>query len=91
MNYTKGPWHIIETNSIKNKDQKDYLLANSTPYIHGYFLGTMKNEDLALIAAAPDLFEAAQKVVNMLVEQNQSCNAEVLMLENALSKARGLE
>jgi len=89
--FTKGPWHIIDIRT-KDKAKPEYFLANSTPHVHGYFKGEMKDADLSLIAAAPDMFEALEACLALLQDPNadefSANNMEAKLIE-VIKKAQG--
>lgn len=95
--FTPGPWHIIETRSMRGKEQNDFLLANKTPHVHGVLSGPMSNGDLSLITAAPDLIEALCAVTEALecrLEElglDPSDSPDILQSRKAIAKALQLE
>lgn len=96
MKYTKGPWHVIETNNMRDKKQKAYLLANPTPHIHGYIDGAMSDADLRLIVAAPEMLEAIEYILKEVTNLSGTGENDghigwrhINKLRDAISKAKG--
>jgi len=91
-NFTKAPWHIIE-NTGEHTGMTEYFLANSTPHIHGYFQGKMKDADLSLIVAAPEMFETLEACLALLQDPNadefSANNMEAKLIE-IIKKAKGV-
>jgi len=79
--FTKGPW------SIKNGDLKSRHMYQIVGPLH--IANTARMEDLNLVAAAPDMYEALKYCLDCLGNEHalpSDCIAEV---DNALAKARG--
>ncbi len=85
--HTSGPWHLIETKNLRNPELSCYLLANKNPYIHGTLDGVIP-QDAALIAAAPEMLEALERVFRGLPANYDGPMME--QVESVIKKAKGL-
>ena len=97
MNHTPGPWSIHETKgnggNISDRveiagpeeGRRKHLVAS----IYGFKLPEGQ-ATARLIAAAPELFEALENLIDFLVHGKKNCQA-ILRAKAALAKARGDE
>lgn len=84
--HTKGPWEI------DNREESDFVFVNNE---WGGEIAKLSKDayyclgDARLIAAAPDLLSACQRVREQLLEQGFVNAYEGAMLEAAIAKAEG--
>lgn len=94
MSYTKGPWKTDpECGHETVVDESGRLIADCA--IFGLDRGEIGNREIArLIAAAPDLLEAAYSALNM-IEQDECAHGRTYgagnLLRAAIAKATGAE
>lgn len=93
MKYTPGPWQWWTSNSFLRLSSqatgKDGGVIDSYVMRDGHQSLRVSKEDMALIAAAPDLLEALQNIVKTLDEAG--CEAATVEAKAAISKALGEE
>lgn len=99
--YTKGPWEWWTSNSFLRLSSaytgKDGGVIDSYVMSDGHSSLSVKHDDMALIAAAPELLEALQEVVKAMrqyemdVDESAPYKHRKMMekAELALSKALG--
>lgn len=97
MNYTPGPWQWWTSNSFLRLSSqatgKDGDVIDSFKMSDGATSLSVKVDDMHLIAAAPDLLEALQAMLNKAYKQNWNDQYpdEVSKAQAAISKALGEE
>jgi hypothetical protein len=79
--FTKGPW------SIKNGDLKSRHMYQIVGPLH--IANTAKMEDLNLVAASPDMFEALEYCLENLGDEYALPLECIREAKAALAKARG--
>jgi hypothetical protein len=62
-NRTPGPWRYKHVDYLVDNDNGTYEVTNSDSKYHYWIAHTLKESDARLIAAAPDLLEAAKLTV----------------------------
>ncbi|WP_368526235.1 hypothetical protein [Enterobacter asburiae] len=96
MKHTPGPWQWWTSNSFLRLSSqatgKDGGVIDSYVMRDGHPSLRVSKEDMALIAAAPDLIEALQELV-FLYEHDEGCRelTEYKRAKIAISKALGEE
>lgn len=88
MNYTKSPWHTIEVSPMNEKRKSVNYLCNKSAHLHAIIEGA-SDDDLRLISAAPDLFEALEMVLNNNKVMNALDRSTATRIMNAISLVRG--
>jgi len=99
-NHTPGPWEINEeeyyplnlhVHSIRVKDTNEEI-CDTAYWTHKENLGESRCNAL-LIAAAPDLLKALERIMGKAYKQNWNDNypEEVAQAEAAIDKANGLK
>ncbi len=97
MNYTPGPWKWWASNSFLRLSSqatgKDGGVIDSYVMKDCHSSLIVSKEDMNLIAAAPDLLNALQAMLNKAYKQNWNDHypAEVSKAQSAISKALGEE
>ena len=97
MNYTPGPWKWWTSNSFLRLSSqatgKDGGVIDSYVMKDGHSSLIVSKEDMNLIAAAPDLLNALQAMLNKAYKQNWNDHQpdEVSKAQSAISKALGEE
>ncbi|CAH3573158.1 TPA: hypothetical protein ACOEP1_004516 [Enterobacter kobei] len=83
---TRGPWHVMRGDVL---DKNGRMVA----CIEGFCPGEIEIYDARLIAAAPDLLEALQKMFRAGQKQNwnEHYESEMNAARAAISKALGEE
>lgn len=83
--HTTGPWRVTYRNLTGqyhiNFNGKNQLMDNKD-----------FNENVALIAAAPEMFEALEKIQETLLEKHKGTENhtyEMLLLSDVIKKAKG--
>ncbi|EHR8725367.1 hypothetical protein KUS81_000021 [Escherichia coli] len=95
MNYTPGPWKWWTSNSFLRLSSqatgKDGGVIDSYVMKDGHSSLIVSKEDMNLIAAAPDLLNALQAMLNKAYKQNWSDHYpdEVSKAQSAIRKALG--
>ncbi|MGE1562172.1 hypothetical protein [Pantoea septica] len=90
--YTKGPWEWWTSNSFLRLSSKatgkDGGVIDSYVMSDGHSSLSVKHDDMALIAAAPELLEALQEIL-ALYEHDEGCReiTEYKRAKAAISKA----
>lgn len=72
--HTPGPWAIYVPNSLSNDDMAygiDTDKGTESESVVLFYGGILKKEDARLIAAAPDLLEALEWVMDRLVDKHE--------------------
>lgn len=77
--HTPGPWKIGRSGpyGADVETEKGFMVAE-----------VYRPEDASLIAAAPELLEAAEKAAN-LIDDHDSSGAPAAILRTAINKAKG--
>ena len=96
MGYTKGPWVVSSTFLVCAKPSAA-IVANCTPLVEIPELSIPMDEvadNARLIAAAPELLEAARQALSDLewIEKQKAgtnMQASILILRAAIAKAEG--
>lgn len=83
--HTPGPWSYNMGTEIKGCD-KVIRVANVN---HSMCDDKTVIANARLISAAPEMLEALERIVIRLVELGEDFNAETLICQNAIEKARG--
>ena len=97
MKYTPGPWKWWTSNSFLRLSSqatgKDGGVIDSYVMKDGHSSLIVSKEDMNLIAAAPDLLNALQAMLNKAYKQNWNDHYpdEVSKAQSAISKALGEE
>lgn len=84
--FTKGPWQSIYEGSIQTKGRRNKTNSNGGWVIAECF-GADKEANINLIAAAPEMFEALEKLEDF--EAHQIGAENIIAIKRALKKARG--
>jgi hypothetical protein len=102
--FTKGPWYITDSNYLRIREEaSDAVIATLDDGGHPeieIFNAAAQEANAHLIAAAPDLYEAAEAACRWLGKgvadgvfadcaNSGVANADLAKLEAALAKARG--
>ncbi len=97
MTHTPGPWKIVTVDGQNTGSIFSGKIRVCAKVGEDVKLQKTADADIALIAAAPELLEALQEVVNsnpVLVATNPNCLRYVAAIEKAraaIKKARGEE
>lgn len=86
MSHTPGPWSYEEP----NWDSLPYLMAGNGDVVATLFSEPENSDDIPLLAAAPELYEALENLIDFLFHGKKNCQA-ILRAKAALAKARGDE
>lgn len=73
---TPGPWYVSETGDVVDSSNED--IAQVWPPVEGD-----EDANARLIAAAPDMLEALQDLVNMWTSPDKSIGEMYYCIENA--------
>lgn len=91
--HTPGPWVWWTSNSYRRlKNSDDKIVAYGYVCSDGACDISISESDMALIAAAPDLYEAAVKALNFITSTEGEFGITLdsgVMLRAALKKAQG--
>ncbi len=92
--FTKGPWKTgAEYGQIWNvygADDTPVALASATCPIASDFKQVERTANAALIASAPELYEALEQIAALYIDDRSSAMHKALCIANkALKKARG--
>ena len=88
--WTPGPWELVK---VKGRPQPMITVCAGPQPVCDMYRGYDKPDwtieaDAALVAAAPDLAEALENLVNEIVEYNPT-NINITAARAALDKAKG--
>lgn len=86
MSHTPGPWSFEEP----NWDSLPFLMAGNGDAVATFFSEPENSDDIPLLAAAPELYEALENLIDFLFHGKKNCQA-ILRAKAALAKARGDE
>ena len=98
--HTPGPWVVFSDETVTVRDDKDGMIASlswlKNRGIRPLRYPTEVHDNARLIAAAPDLLEEAEKLIDLHVkamngEQSDlvQWDSAVLNLRSAIAKAKG--
>ena len=88
--HTPGPWHVSELNAAGNFDPYSIFIEPNIAVIERKVVGQDQNDmaDARLIAAAPDLLEAAEHILAILDHPTRSVSIlDADKLRAAITKA----
>lgn len=88
MSHTPGPWSYEEP----NWDSLPFLMAANGDVIATLFSEPRNSSDIPLLAAAPELYEALEKLFDLMISDKVSKDEGVRRLQMAadvLAKVRG--
>lgn len=88
MSHTPGPWSFEEP----DWDSLPYLMAGNGDVVATLFSEPKNSSDIPLLAAAPELYEALEKLFDLMVSDKVSQDEGVRRLQMAadvLAKVRG--
>ncbi len=91
--HTPGPWGFQPSSNPRNGTAWRDIVSHGTPFSPSY-VGEALEQDARLIAAAPDLLEAASWARDILVQlKDAGHNVEIELnaCERAIAKAEGRE
>lgn len=89
--FTPGPWSVVSSKSVEPGPYFPIRVAGA----HSDVARVSHGENARLIAAAPELLEAAQKLMRAIFKEAPECAArlnganELLRLGEAIAKATG--
>ena len=86
MSYTPGPWNYEEPDVVG----LPHLRAANGDAVATFLREPWNSSDIPLIAAAPELYEALENLIDFLFHGKKNCQA-ILRAKAALAKARGDE
>ena len=86
MSHTPGPWHAIPTTAIsRNPDSlRMDIVATTGQWTPAFIAGDILPEDARLIASAPDLLSALERLVHPMADDDDLDYAR-----EVIAKAKG--
>ena len=87
MSHTPGPWSFEEP----NWDTLPFLMAGNGDAVATFFSEPENSDDIPLLAAAPELYEALEKLFDLMISDKVSKDEGVRRLQMAadvLAKVR---
>lgn len=91
--HTKGPWTINEINPVTQEKDEYYIFIEPDVAVIEKKVERQNQSDLPnaqLIAAAPDLLESLEMVLEECIWPNATLSVAYTKAKNALKKAKGV-
>lgn len=91
MSYTKGPWKAINLVGYPRFDKPPFVENHNNKIIASFGGGNIEEieANARLVAAAPELLEALERVLCLVDVQSYEDDAIFNQAESAIKKARG--
>lgn len=92
MSHTPGPWNAVYTQLNPVDEQFAFCIATDRYDVVSGDMAIQNEADATLIAAAPDMLEALEALLNRIQHDKDAKHwfvEEQIMARNAIAKAKG--